>query len=143
MNRTRRWTLYPHLEMVAMHTDAGQSWQMYVCERQAETQLVTSIVRTDCATDTRRCPHQILSFHNCCIQTMVGQEHHSKGKKDMSDVFRISLSQTETEELRVLVTDALRAKYPNFDDATLNDIFETQKNVYVEYLDTKFNHVAG
>ncbi len=60
----------------------------------------------------------------------------------MSNVSTIKLSesfrQQFTEELTVLVFNALKEKYPNIDDATLNDIIQTQMNLYCNFLDQKF-----
>lgn len=54
---------------------------------------------------------------------------------------KVIISDEMNKELSQLVLNTLKTKFPNIDEATLTDIMTTQRDVYIKFLNERYDTV--
>lgn len=54
---------------------------------------------------------------------------------------KVIISEEVNRELSQLVLNTLKTKFPNIDEATLTDIMTTQRDIYISFLNERYNTV--
>lgn len=54
---------------------------------------------------------------------------------------KVIISEEVNRELSQLVLTTLKTKFPNIDEATLTDIMTTQRDIYIDFLNERYNTV--
>jgi hypothetical protein len=54
---------------------------------------------------------------------------------------KVIISEEVNRELSQLVMTTLKTKFPNIDETTLTDIMTTQRDIYIDFLNERYNTV--